>query len=328
MEAVRDWNEAAALRARPRAGRVFVRVQAVVLFAACLLGGYVLIEQRSETEARARNATMGLTSAVAAHIGDLVNLYDYDLKAIATAIDAAGGDIVPVATRQTIVSSVGKRAKALRLLAVLNAKGDLVFESISSTVRQANYSDRDYFHAQEKANVGLFISRPFIGRLDGELEIALSRRLTHKDGSFAGVAFGIIKLSLLKDLFDLAPSGAEGSVSLLRTDGIVLMRKPYRDGYIGRDLGSSPLFALAKASPAGFVEGSASVDGVDRIYAFNHVGDLPLILSVGTSRADVFAGIDRNLILLAGVIALLVANVALLAIALRGPSMTRRSQSR
>ncbi len=279
-----------------------VKLRSVAVAVACLVALYLVVEQRTQTENLAHDAAMGVTRALAAHIDDLVTLYDYDLKAVAASIDAAGGDSIPVDTRKTIVSSVGDRTKALRLLAVLNARGDLVFESISSKVRQANFSDRDYFLAQEKGSIGLYISRPFIGRLDGELEIALSRRLTHKDGSFAGIAFGIIKLSLLKDLFDLTSTGPNGSVSLLRTDGVMLMRKPYRDGYIGRDLSGSPLFVMAKASRSGFLDGEASVDGIDRIYSFSHVGDLPLILSVGLSRADVLGPTNRRMYVLIALI--------------------------
>ena len=323
MDAVRKWDGAVAARAtRAPARRTLVKVQAAVLALACAAAVCVLGSERAATVAQAQRAAVGLTSALAAHIDDLVTLYGVDLKSVADAIDAAGGDGVPPAMRQAIASSGRAHAKALRLIAVLNSKGDLVFESIAPNLRQASFADRDYFQAQAKAPAGLFISRPFIGRLDGELEIALSRRVTHRDGSFAGVVFGVIKLSLLNELFDRTPTGPGGSLSLMRADGIVLMRKPYRDGYIGRDLGSSDLFQLVKSSPSGLVDGPASIDGIDRLYAFSRVGELPLILSVGAARADISDGVDRRTVLM-GLLVLLLAGDALVLAAVvgRGPAI-------
>ena len=82
--------------------------------------------------------------------------------------------------------------------------------------------------------------------------------------------------------------GRDGSVTLVRTDGIVAARRPYREVYIGGDITASPLFSAGLFKSGGGVYETVSVaDGIARIFAFRRVGTLPLIITVGVSRQGV-----------------------------------------
>jgi diguanylate cyclase (GGDEF)-like protein len=84
--------------------------------------------------------------------------------------------------------------------------------------------------------------------------------------------------------------GADGVVTLFRDDGIVLARNLGSDGLIGRDLSSAPLFQHAKDGPGGSFWATAQSDGISRFYAFRRVANLPLLVTVGLSETEVFAG--------------------------------------
>ncbi|RYC28780.1 diguanylate cyclase [Lichenibacterium minor] len=109
------------------------------------------------------------------------------------------------------------------------------------------------------------------------------------DGSFAGVVVGTMRLAYFRKLFSKADLGRHGSISLFRTDGISLMRVPYDPSQIGLSFAKSSNFQRFVRSPSGTFVGTAIIDGVDRIYSFTHVGDLPLVMNVALAEGDVFA---------------------------------------
>src|SRR5437762_647782 len=78
--------------------------------------------------------------------------------------------------------------------------------------------ERDYFVAQrDHRGLGLYISPPFMSRLDQVLEIGLSRRIEGPDGSFAGIVVGTMQLEFFRKLFDSVDIGTDGNITLLNT---------------------------------------------------------------------------------------------------------------
>ncbi|MBW7002749.1 diguanylate cyclase, partial [Salmonella enterica subsp. enterica serovar Weltevreden] len=84
--------------------------------------------------------------------------------------------------------------------------------------------------------------------------LALSRRLVSPDGSFAGVVSGSLRLSYFRKLFNGVSLGGGGTITLVRTDGTIVMRRPYDDAVIGRDMSNSAVFApILRGSHGTFV---------------------------------------------------------------------------
>jgi hypothetical protein len=139
---------------------------------------------------------------------------------------------------------------------------------------------------RDNPNVGLFIGRPFITN-SGKYVIALSRRLSHRDGSFAGVVVGIIKLSYFQELFSRVSLGPDGSIGIYRTDGILISRFPLRDRDIGFNIGRNAQM-FQKQTGSQYVT-TAITDGVRRLYSSRRIGDLPLVVALGTSIDSIYA---------------------------------------
>jgi diguanylate cyclase (GGDEF)-like protein len=67
------------------------------------------------------------------------------------------------------------------------------------------------------------------------------------------------------------------------------MRRPFRGSDIDRDLSGVATYQYYNAATSGHVVGTAAVDGIERLYTFRHVTDLPLILAVGVAVEDIYA---------------------------------------
>ena len=85
---------------------------------------------------------------------------------------------------------------------------------------------------------GLFISRPMLHR--GAYSIVLSRRITDDDGRFLGVVAGSIRFSYFHELFDRLNLDADDTITVLRRDRTIIMRKPFDLDVIGKNLATVP----------------------------------------------------------------------------------------
>ncbi len=182
-------------------------------------------------------------------------------------------------------------AKYLGEMLVLDASGNIVIDSGGDIPRKGNFADRRYFTVQrDNPDVGLYISDPFHSRLrNGSPSIALTRRLSHPDGSFAGIVVIAINLEYFHTLFAGLSLGSHGSVALIGRDGIMIMRQPYDLRIIGRDISKASTFRHFRSAPEGSFSDTASIDGVRRLYFFRNFPDLPLIIMVAGAEQDIYA---------------------------------------
>ena len=237
-------------------------------------------------------AARNLLTAVSQDIGRNVDLYDLSLQSVVDGLKLPGLPQLSPELRQAVLFDRSATAEYLGAILIVDEHGDVVDEAGTIPSQHDNLSDRPYFmlHRAEP-DLGLHISAPFHRRShgNGELGIALSRRLNHPDGSFAGIVVGTLRLAYFHDLFSRLSLGPADSMNLFNTDGIVIMRSPYDEAQIGRDLSSSRNVQRIKSMGAGSFVGDVAFDGVRRIYSFTHVGTLPLMVSFGLSDIDIYA---------------------------------------
>ncbi|WZB75126.1 hypothetical protein WJ972_35190 [Achromobacter insuavis] len=82
-----------------------------------------------------------------------------------------------------------------------------------------NFADRDFFQVhRERADAGMYISRPYQSRLrGGDESIGISRRLSHPDGSFAGVVSGSLRLAYFRERFAGLSIGPRDAITIFAT---------------------------------------------------------------------------------------------------------------
>ena len=203
-------------------------------------------------------------------------------------------------------------------LYVLNAAAEIVICSRSKTADpRLDLTDRDYFQVhQYRPDIGLYISRPFKGRLERrEDRIALSRRLADKDGKFAGIVVGTLRLSYFRDLFSRLNVGRHGLITLARSDGTILMRHPSIEGDydIGGSFKGTPIFERILRERSGSFTARSTINGLNRLFTFRQIGELPLFVAVDQAVDDIFAEWWRRAIAIGSVTLVLAVTIILLA---------------
>jgi diguanylate cyclase (GGDEF)-like protein len=274
-----------------------------------------------ETPARAEREGENIVQAIEADVARNIELYDLSLQGLREALATEAVAHVVQEVQRLALFDRAASAKYMGALLVLNPTGDIVISSRSTTPTRINLADRDYFQVhQYRPDIGLYISRPFKGRLEHrEDSIALSRRLADGDGKFVGVVAGTLRLSYFRDLFSRLNVGRRGVITLVRSDGTILMRQPSTDGAydIGGSFKDTPIFQRVVRERSGsFIERS-TISGVDRLLSFTQIGELPLFVAVSQAIDDVYAEWRRRAIAIGSVTLLLAATIIVLAVMFR-----------
>ena len=278
---------AGALLVRP--ALLIVAGVTVALTVASLIA-IVLYEMRQDALARARDEVENLSLVLKRDIERNLEIYELSMQAATDGVRKPNILGLPSDIRQLVLFDRSSNAQDLGSLLVTNAAGDVVIDSRAVPARKFNLSQRDYFKVQQEANAGLFISKPFVPRIDNpEPSIGLSQRLEDAQGRFAGVVVGTLRLSYFHRLFDGVTVGAHGAITLVRTDGTVLMRRPYHEKEIGSSIAGAPAFKPLLQGDKGCYIGTAAQDGAQRLYGFQHIGKYPLIVVVGLGTEDIYA---------------------------------------
>ncbi|MCO8434504.1 sensor domain-containing diguanylate cyclase, partial [Burkholderia multivorans] len=219
-------------------------------------------------------------------------------------------------------------AQYLGSMLVLDAQGNIVLDSQNDVPRHGNFSDRKYFTVhRDRADVGIYVSDPFASRLRGGTPgIVLSRRVSNPDGSFAGVALIVINLEYFHTLFAALALGPHGSISLIGTDGIMVMRQPYELNTIGRDISQAATFRRFRSAPEGSFLERSSIDGVRRLYYFKTLPNLPLIVMVAEAEQDIYAAWHRRALTIGALVATFGAAFIALSVLL-GAQLRRRMRA-
>jgi signal transduction histidine kinase len=175
----------------------------------------------------------------------------------------------------------------VRTLAAFDADGWPVAISREHPAPEHNIADREYFRAlRDGAVTGTYISRPLRSATTGEEGIAVSRAIIRPDGSFGGIVRVGLDMGYFQDFFSAIDLGPQTAVTLIRDDGILLMRSPPEPETIGMDLSNTPVFnRILVGREFGLTWHKSPVDGVWRVVAARRLPNAPLvvILSVPSS---------------------------------------------
>ncbi|KJK21396.1 diguanylate cyclase [Burkholderiaceae bacterium 16] len=266
-----------------------------------------LYQMRLDAFARARDAAENLSLILQRDIERNIEVYELSIQAVIDGVNDPATLRLPSQIRQRVLFDRSTNAQDMGSLLVTNTAGEVVIDSRSVPPRKLNLSDRDYFTVQQQsADAGLFISKPFSPHLTKmDTSIGLSQRLTDSHGQFAGIVVGTLRLNYFHRLFDGMTLGDHGSITLVRPDGTVLMRRPYNQRDIGQSIAGVSSFKPLIQAERGCYIGTAALDGAQRLYSFRHIGKYPLIVVVGLATDDIYAEWKRRAWAIGSVVAVL-----------------------
>lgn len=146
---------------------------------------------------------------------------------------------------------------------------------------------------------GLHISEPDVGRINKQRFFSFTRRRTADNGAFDGIISISVNPAYFEAFYRTVAESATDSISLVRSDGLMLVRVPGEPPVGERMLPRSAgglMDAIAAQPQRGIFSQRGSVDGIARIYAYRRVGDYPLYTTYGLSYDRVWAEWWRNVL--------------------------------
>lgn len=150
--------------------------------------------------------------------------------------------------------------------------------------------DRPYFDIhQQGEHEGLLIGPTVFSRIDDRPYLVFSRRWEWPDGSFRGVIASAVRADDFLEFAEKLSFGPNSTLSIVRSDGLVLIRRPLTPGVVQLDLQSYELFTdhLVHA-PEGYYDAVSPADGESRVVLYRALEDLPLIMIAGLAKDDIF----------------------------------------
>jgi two-component sensor histidine kinase len=176
-------------------------------------------------------------------------------------------------------------------LSVIDSTGRMLVSSHAfGDISDAIFADRPYFETHRRGeHDGLLIGPTLFSRIDDKPVLVFSRRWDWPDGSFRGVITSAARADAFLDFAEKLSFGPKSTVSIIRDDGLVLIRQPLTPDVVQLDLQSYELFTdhLVRA-PEGYYDAVSPADGERRLVLYRALEDLPLIMIAGLANDDIF----------------------------------------
>ncbi|RFP09972.1 MULTISPECIES: sensor domain-containing diguanylate cyclase [unclassified Duganella] len=299
---------------------MYLAIFFVVLVCTSLIGVQVWLTaharsvQLNESEIAAAN----LAEAVGQHAYDTIKEADTVLVGLVERLENDGKlELELDRFHQLLVHRVAELPQ-LHGLFVYGDDGRWLVNSQPELLKGKNNSDREYFiYHREHADRGVHIGPPVRSKSTGDWIVTVSRRFNQPDGSFGGVVLAAINMNYFQKFFERFKIGEDGAIQLALDDGIMLVRRPFNEKSLGRDISKLPLFHdyLPKA-PVDTVIFTSAQDGVTRINSYRRLEQYPLVVSAALSKDEVLAQWRADAYLYSAGVIILVLGISLLGIRL------------
>jgi diguanylate cyclase (GGDEF)-like protein/PAS domain S-box-containing protein len=269
---------------------------------------------RDRELAKIAAVTGNLAQSVLQHAEDTVEIADTVLVGLQDRLQGDGTSPAALARLNRLLASEVKSLPRLKNLFVYGEDGRWLASSVANFAPDLNNSDREYFQ-RLKASPGTepYIGFPVHSRSTGEWIVPIARAFRHPDGSFAGVVNATVDVSYIAEFYQRFDVGELGSIVLLRGDGRILARRPFKDDDIGRDMSGSLLFTeqLPKAREGNY-RAVSPVDHIDRLIGYHASNRFPLVSFGAVATSEALAGWRSDAIDDALIVSIIVATIGLL----------------
>ncbi|MDP9902485.1 sensor domain-containing diguanylate cyclase [Variovorax ginsengisoli] len=261
-----------------------------VNFTLLAIMGLLILNAKADAGRLARQNADSLREAIVFSMESSLQLGAFAVNGLAS--DLALSDVrkLPLPVRQQMMANAVEEMADVGSLMLIDSEGNVVASARGAVPPHTNLADREYFRVHlEHADTGLHLSAPFTSRLgDQALSIALSRRMSHPDGSLSYV----IVLSFDLTRFSRILAGMKNfdeAFTVIRSDGILLLREPAGPGFqVGQDVSQRANFVNVKRLGEGSFE-AMSEDAAHPIFiTFGRVSHFPVIVSVSRSLFSIY----------------------------------------
>ena len=290
-------------------------VTVLALLAVVLLIWQLWSSQREERaiaiEQTERRASQ-LAGAVAGRIGALVRSIDIVLLELRREhrVDRFG------AMAESLLKSI---PEGLRVqIGVADPAGMFTYASPGIAGR-VSIRDLEHFKVHADGGDRLYVGKPLLGGASDNWTIPFTRPIL-RNGRPAGVAMVSVSPHYIGQVLASLRMAPEDIVSLLDSDGTFLARGQRLNEMIGKTLPLARPFMRPDAPSRGGFRARASLDGTDRVFAWERIPDTSIFVNVGLDVDTALAPLERHFtrnwkdvgILSSGILALGIVVVTLL----------------
>lgn len=202
--------------------------------------GYSLRNSRLHYDRLAEITTQNMAKSLEANICGIFDKIDIGLSAVEfeterqLATHGVNRDELDGYIRQQL-----SRLPELSGVRVSDADGNLLYGVDMSGGKVVNISDRDYFRRlRDNPEESLVPSKLIRGRISGQWNIILARRINRPDGAFAGVVAGVFGVGYFDRLFSQLEIGSHGALGIRDMDLSLVALQP-KGKEPGSQIGSS-----------------------------------------------------------------------------------------
>jgi signal transduction histidine kinase len=160
--------------------------------------------------------------------------------------------------------------------------------------RQLGVRDYMSFH-RSTSNDEIFIGQVEKGAVTEKFHFRVTRPIRHPDGSFGGVVLATVTPESFATYYQHLMAGTHNTAALLGTVDHKLRARthaPAVEQWVNPV--ESPLWEALRREAAGSYHHVSPVDGVDRVFSYRKVGDLPLVVVTGFSKSVLITSVHES----------------------------------
>lgn len=258
----------------------------------------------------AEQQSLSLARMLDEHLTRSLVSVDQAMQNIGEDIERAGGidEVDERAIHERLKDKV-QFTPQIRAIIAISSKGILRSHGLEYPTRQVDLSDRDYFiYHRDTKNSASRIGEPIISRTDYKWLLPLTKRLSHRDGSFSGVMLAGIEPNYYLHFYETLRLDDGIRIQLVRNDGTVLLTYPHDANLLGRNIRSadpSTFDALLKKESAYFT--STDNRGAESyVVQLNNQSKLPVFIRINADRTHLLTKFKDNIIAKVAIAVLLI----------------------
>lgn len=170
---------------------------------------------------------------------------------------------------------------------ITDARGRLAAHSVSDPAPDVDLADRPYF-TRLRASAGdeVFLNGLTRARATGEWTFYLALPVREPHGSFDGTIAIVIQHSYFEAFYRQLGLETDSSINLIKTDGALLARIPFREEDVHAEVATHPGFRQAVADRRGYLTTAASAfTGNPRVVGFDRSERYPFLATASQGLA-------------------------------------------
>jgi signal transduction histidine kinase len=201
-----------------------------------------------------------------------------------------GGPRAPRTEWESILASAKAALPESGSVSVTDEDGIITYSTQPAIVGQSRADNYVFKQLVAASSDELAIDRPFLALGSAaNYVLPVARRLTNDSGRFAGLVVAVVVPERYRKFFETIDVGADGNITVLHLDGVVLFREPSEKNPINETAAGHPLLAIAQQKDAGVVRGPLTPGGPAFVTAYRKIGNPPLLVAISLSEADVLS---------------------------------------